>query len=84
MLPLEEKQSRGKLLPYSYLQLEVFLEEKLHFRSYSKEEDKQKHHQDWNMELKNFNQGEKPTKLQKEMEKVECKTLALKTLKGIQ
>jgi hypothetical protein len=39
MLPLEKKQSRGKLLPYSDLQLGVFLEEKLHFRSYSKEED---------------------------------------------
>jgi hypothetical protein len=61
----------------------VFLEEKLHFRSYSKEEDKQTQHQDWNMEHKTFNQGEKPKKLQKEMEKMECRTLALKTLQGI-
>jgi hypothetical protein len=49
MLPLEKKQFRGKLLPYSDLQLGVFLEEKLHFRSYSKEEDKQKQHHDWNI-----------------------------------
>jgi hypothetical protein len=84
MPPLEKKQFRGKLLPYSDLQLGVFLEEKLHFRSYSKEGDKQQQHQDWNMEHKTFNQGEKPTKLQKEMEKMECKTLALKTLKRIQ
>jgi len=83
MLPLEKKQCRGKLLPYSDLQLVVFLEEKLHFRNYSKEEDKQKQHQDWNIEHKTFNQGQKPTKFQKEMEKMECKTLALKTLQGI-
>jgi len=79
-----KKLSRGKLLPYSDLQLGVFLEKKLHFRSYSKEEDKQKQHQDWNMECKTFNKGEKPMKLQKEMEKMECKTLALKIRKGIQ
>jgi hypothetical protein len=30
MLPLEKKQSRDKLLPYSDLHLGVFLEEKLH------------------------------------------------------
>jgi hypothetical protein len=84
MLPLEKKQSRGKLLPYSDLQLGVFLEKKLHLWSYGKEEDKQKEHQDWNMEHKTFNKGEKPMKLQKEMEKMECKTLVLKILKGIQ
>jgi len=84
MLPLEKKHFRGKLLLYSDLQLGVFLEEKLHFRSYSKEVDKQKQHQDCNMEHKSFNQGEKPSKLQKEMEKMECKTMALKTLKGMQ
>jgi hypothetical protein len=36
------------------------------------------------MEYKTFNQGQKPTKLQKEIEKMECKTLAPKNLKGIQ
>jgi hypothetical protein len=83
MLPLKTKQSRGKRLPYSDLQLGVSLEETLHFRTYSKEEDKEKQHQDWNMERKTFNQGQKPTNLQKEIEKMECKTLTLKTLKRI-
>ena len=75
MLPLETKQSGGKLLPQSDLQEGVFLEEMSHSRHYNKEEYKEQneHHSykigTWN--VRTLNQGGKLENLKTEMQNAE-------------
>jgi hypothetical protein len=77
MLPLETKQSGGKLLPHSDLRAGgVFLEEIPHGRSYSEDykqkQTKQKEHHSFKtgtLNVRTLNQGGKLKKLKKEMQK---------------
>jgi hypothetical protein len=79
MLPLEKKQSGGKLLPHSDLRGGVFLEEKPCGRSYSEnykqKKKKQKEHHSFKIgtsNLRTLNQGGKPENLKRICRRTQC------------